>query len=131
MPKVSLLSKEEKGTLESKIQNDGQYSLSLVQIHQKLKKLKDNLRTDSWNNISEVLQLEESLQSLRHCQYMELFPDKLISEVYSKAKLNRPFERLIYDEMEDCIMSVLYATDGDYEWRHSIPCQIPFGDFCD
>ncbi|KAI5062941.1 hypothetical protein GOP47_0021488 [Adiantum capillus-veneris] len=132
MPKESFLSKDEKGALASKVNSDGQYSLSMVQNHYKMKELKDALLTaDYFNNPLEQLQLENIFQSLRQSQYMELFPDMLVSEVYSKAKLTRPFEKLIYDDMEDCILCVLYATDGMYNWNYSVPCQIPFGDFCD
>ncbi|KAH7426666.1 hypothetical protein KP509_10G011200 [Ceratopteris richardii] len=132
MPKVALLSQEERGTLVSKILNDGRYSLSAVQLHQKLKKLKDALfMAENSNVLLEALQLQNFLQSVRKSQFMELYPDCLATEAYVKAKLTRGFERVIYDEMEDCIVSLLYAADGMYEWKYSIPFQIPFADFVD
>ncbi|MCO5569364.1 hypothetical protein L7F22_023076 [Adiantum nelumboides] len=131
MPTKPILSKAEKGALASKVHSDGRYSHSFVQIQSKLKELKAALLTaDYSNNASEALQLENVLQSLQQFKYMELYPDSLVSEVYSEAKLTRPFEKLIYDDMEDCIICVLYAADGMYNFTYSIPCQIPFGDFC-
>ena len=72
----------------------------------------------------EMVRLEESLLYVLDSQFVELFPNSVIANIYSESKLNHPFERLIYDETEDTVISVLYAADGEYESNYSIPFYV-------
>ena len=71
-----------------------------------------------------MLRLEESILSVLDSEFVELFPNMEIANIYSESKLNHPFERLVHDETEDTITSVLYAADGEYESNYSIPFYV-------
>lgn len=71
-----------------------------------------------------MLRLEESILSILDSQFVELFPDLVIANVYSESKLNHPFEKLIYDETEDNTISILYAADGEYDLSYPIPFYV-------
>ncbi|KAL2610808.1 hypothetical protein R1flu_022500 [Riccia fluitans] len=71
--------------------------------------------------------LRESIVDRRHA---EGFADGLMGEVYARAKLHLPFELLRYDRDEDCVLSILYAADGERTTIEEIPIYIPFGEFC-
>lgn len=67
---------------------------------------------------------ERLLESIIDRRHAEGFADGLMGEVYARAKLHLPFEILRYDRDEDCVLTVLYAADGERTFEESISVYV-------